>query len=167
MLKKAIWIGLFVVLTSGFGINRFYVNVQANHWERNSEAVQAAYEKTTMTKANRVEAFHGARSYEVVYGEDKLGNGLIVWVPLKQDGTGLAIDEIHTEMTAENITEEAVRGIMAKKNAKLDILRINAGEFKGKYVWEVFYKDEQDRAFYDYYNLKTGALEDTFKLSLQ
>ncbi|WP_068775443.1 DUF5590 domain-containing protein [Paenibacillus sp. FJAT-26967] len=167
MLRKGIWIGLFVLLTTGFLVNRFYVSVQTDYWQSNTKAVQTALASTSLGQAERVEAFHGSRSYQIIYGKDKQGSSMVVWVPIKEDKSEPAAQEIHVEMTDGAVTEEAIRSALLQKNPKLDIMRVNAGEYKSEYVWEVFYKDENDRHYYDYYNFRTGSYIDTFKLSLQ
>ena len=80
------------MLTLGVVLSRFYLNVQNEHWDEKRKAVETAYEKSMMTKATKVDFFYGDEPFQIVYGEDKLGQGVIVWVSDK---------DVHAEMSAE------------------------------------------------------------------
>ncbi|GFZ90010.1 hypothetical protein GCM10008018_40390 [Paenibacillus marchantiophytorum] len=158
--KRSIMLGVFIVVTLGVVLSRFYLNVQDEHWDEKSKAVEKAYEKSIMTKATNVDFFYGDEPLQIVYGEDKLGQGVIVWVSDK---------DTHTEMTADAITEDQVRETMLKKDADFEIERVIPGKLGQEYVWEVFYKKQEDsgtRYFYDYYKFKDGSYLDTYRLSL-
>ncbi|UKS30558.1 DUF5590 domain-containing protein [Paenibacillus sp. HWE-109] len=158
--KRSIMLGVFIVVTLGVVLSRFYLNVQDEHWDEKSKAVEKAYEKSIMTKATNVDFFYGDEPLQIVYGEDKLGQGVIVWVSDK---------DTHTEMTADAVTEDQVRETMLKKDADFEIERVIPGKLGQEYVWEVFYKKQEDsgtRYFYDYYKFKDGSYLDTYRLSL-
>ncbi|MCY7476147.1 DUF5590 domain-containing protein [Paenibacillus larvae] len=151
-----------MLMTIVFVVTRFYMNIQTEHWNEKTKAVEAAYAKTVLTKADKVTPFHGTSSYQIVYGQDKLGNPVIVWVG--ENG------EVHTERADQNYMEQQVRNEVSKKHEGAEILRINAGKLKDEYVWEVFYsvKDNKTkRYYYDYYKFADGTFIDTYTLSLQ
>ncbi|MEC0232197.1 cell wall elongation regulator TseB-like domain-containing protein [Paenibacillus alba] len=159
-LKRSITLGVFIIVTLGVVLSRFYLNVQSEHWDGKSKAVETAYEKSIMTKATKVDFFYGDEPFQIVYGEDKIGQDLIVWVSDK---------EIHSEMANEGFTEEQVRDIMLKKGQDFEVQRVMPGKLGQDYVWEVFYKRQEDggtRYFYDYYKFKDGQYLDTYRLSL-
>ncbi|TXK81373.1 DUF5590 domain-containing protein [Paenibacillus sp. N3.4] len=159
--KRRIAFGVFIIVTLGVVLSRFYLNVQNDHWAGKSQAVETAYEKSILAKATKVDNFYGDESFQIVYGEDKIGQGVIVWV---------SDQEVHAEMTADNFTEEQVRDIMLKKGSEYEVERVMPGKLGNDYVWEVFYKKKDDsgtRYFYDYYNFKDGHSLDTYRLSLQ
>ncbi|KRE32378.1 DUF5590 domain-containing protein [Paenibacillus sp. Soil724D2] len=157
---RIITFGVFIILTLGVVLSRFYLNVQNEHWDNKRKAVETAYEKSIMTKATKVDFFYGDEPLQIVYGEDKLGQGVIVWVSDKG---------IHAEMTAEAFTETQVRETMFKKAPEIEIERVLPGKLGNDYVWEVFYKKKENSAtryFYDYYKFKDGLYMDTYRLSL-
>ncbi|MBD0380542.1 cell wall elongation regulator TseB-like domain-containing protein [Paenibacillus sedimenti] len=159
--KRTVTLGAFIILTLCVVLSRFYLYVQNGHWEENSKAVETAYEKSILTKATKVESFYGDQPFKVVFGEDKIGQSVVVWV---------YGNEVHTEMAAEAFTEAQVRDTMLKKGADLQIQRVLPGKLGDDYVWEVFYKKQDDtgtRYFYDYYKFKDGTYMDTYRLSLQ
>lgn len=152
---------VFIIVTLGVVLSRFYLNVQNEHWDSKRAAVETAFEKSIMTKAVKVDFFYGEEPFRIVYGEDKLGQDLIVWVSDK---------DVHTEMASESFTEDQVRDAVMKKNPDAEIERIMPGKLGQEYVWEVFYKkinDSGTRYFYDYYKFKDGSYIDTWRLSLQ
>jgi uncharacterized protein YpmB len=159
--KRTLVIGIFIIGTLIFVLSRFYLNVQGEHWNENTKAVETAFERTILAKATTVESFYGDEPYQVIFGEDKIGQKVIVWVSNK---------EVHTEMSADGFTEQQVREVMSKKGPENEILRIMPGKMQNKYVWEVFYKKNDPtgmRYFYDYYNFQDGTYIDTYRLSLQ
>ncbi|MDR6549515.1 DUF5590 domain-containing protein [Paenibacillus qinlingensis] len=159
--KRTITLGIFIVLTLGVVLGRFYLNIQNEHWDEKRVAVEKAYEGSMMTKASKVDFFYGDAAYQIVYGENKLGQRLIAWV---------SDQEVHTEITDEAFTEEQARAAVMTKAPSSEIERVMPGRLGNDYVWEVFYKTKDDRGtryFYDYYAFKDGTFLDTYRLSLQ
>lgn len=159
--KRTITLGVFIVATLVIVLSRFYLNVQNEHWDEKRVAVEKAYVGSMMTKASKVDFFYGDEAFQIVYGENKLGQSLIAWVSDK---------EVHTEMTDEAFTEAQARDAVLKKAPGSQIERVMPGKLGNYYVWEVFYKTKDDRGtryFYDYYAFKDGSFLDTYRLSLQ
>lgn len=159
--KRTITLGVFIVATLGVVLSRFYLSVQNEHWDEKRVAVEKAYEGSMMTKASKVDFFYGDEAFQIVYGENKLGQSLIAWVSDK---------DVHTEMTDEAFTKDQVIEAVSKKAAGSEIERVMPGKLGNDYVWEAFYKTKDDngiRYFYDYYSFKEGKYMDTYRLSLQ
>ncbi|MCR8642241.1 DUF5590 domain-containing protein [Paenibacillus sp. N1-5-1-14] len=160
--RKTIYISIIVFITLIVIAYFFYTRVQQNHFNDLSQAVQSAYEKTTMVKATRAEPSYGDEAYNIVFGDDKLGHPLIAWV---------SAQGVHTEFVDKIFSEEQVKSKMKERGENIEILRILPNKLQGHYVWEVFYKQEipkeSDKYFYDYYNITDGSLVDTYRLSLQ
>ncbi|WNR42406.1 cell wall elongation regulator TseB-like domain-containing protein [Paenibacillus roseipurpureus] len=158
--KRTIMLGVFIVGTLGVVLSRFYLNIQNEHWDEKRVAVEKAYENSMMTKATKVDFFYGDEAFQIVYGENKLGQSLIAWVNDQS---------VHTEMTEGAFTEAGAREAVLKKAATSQIERVMPGKLGNDYVWEVFYKTKDDRGtryFYDYYSFKDGTYMDTYRLSL-
>ncbi|UUZ79408.1 DUF5590 domain-containing protein [Paenibacillus sp. P26] len=142
---------------------RLFSAVMDGEWAAQRSAVSEAYTKTILAKVKKVDRFVGDKSYQVIQGEDKIGQPLIVWV----DG-----ENIHTEMAADGISSEKAEENVKAKRPVAEILRTVPGMMNGQPVWEVFYKlrseqDKRDHYFYDYYTFKDGALIDTWRLTIQ
>lgn len=132
-------------------------------WDVQRMAVQTAYEKTILAKAVKVERFVGDKTYTVIYGEDKIGQPVYVWV---------ADDEIRTEMGSAGVNADQAEAMVTAKHPQADVLRVMLGIQDGQPVWEVFYKMKPENAsrvqyFYDYYTFKDGQPLDTWRLSIQ
>lgn len=158
---RIIVFGVFIIVTLGVVLSRFYLNVQNEYWKSKSAAVETAYEKSLITKATKVDFFYGDEPFQIVYGEDKIGQSVIAWV---------YGNEVHTEMAAEGFPEAQVREAVLKKDPGFVIERVMPGKLGQDYVWEVFYKKKDDsgtRYYYDYYKFKDGTYLDTYRLSLQ
>ncbi|AEI41392.1 DUF5590 domain-containing protein [Paenibacillus mucilaginosus] len=131
-------------------------------WSGQRQAVQAAYEKTVLAKANKVEQFVGDETYTVITGEDKIGQGIFVFV---------AGDKIRTEPAPAGMNAEAAAAKVTGKVPGAEVLRVMPGIQNGAPVWEVFYKiapeDKPEQYFYDYYTFTDGQPIDTWNLTLR
>nr|WP_245247214.1 MULTISPECIES: DUF5590 domain-containing protein [unclassified Paenibacillus] len=137
--------------------------VTNKEWNVQRMAVQTAYEKTLLAKAIKVERFVSDKSYTVIYGEDKIGQPVYVWV---------SDDEIRTEMGTAGLNADQAKEMVKAKHPHADVLRTMLGIQDGQPVWEVFYKMKVEGAsrvqyFYDFYTFKDGQPIDTWRLSTQ
>lgn len=161
-IKIAVAVVAATALLLFFGL-RFINAVQEDEWKIQRNAVQTAYQKTILTKADKVDRFVGDKAYTVIRGEDKIAQKVIVWV---------GEEEIFTQMAADGITEDQVSSLVVTKQPTADILRLMPGVLNGNLIWEAFYKlpaDEtgSERFYYDYYTFKDGTWLDTYRLSIQ
>jgi uncharacterized protein YpmB len=158
--KKIILMGSIVVIgLLLFGLSQFFQTIQAGAWSEESQAVDTAYKKTIMAKATKVETFINAQTYKIVYGEDAIGQKLIVWI---------SDSEIHTEYVSDGLKDKDLRTKFAQKEPTAQLLRILPGKFKDKFVWELYYKKPgvsgRQTYYYDYITFKDGVLLDTYNL---
>jgi uncharacterized protein YpmB len=163
MPKKIVLIGSIAVFSLLlFGLSQFFQTVQAGAWSEERQAVETAYQKTIMTKASKVDTFVGTKEYKIVYGEDAIGQQLIVW---------LGTSDIHTEYTADGLQAKDLQMQFAKKEPTAQLLRILPGKMNDKYVWELFYKKQNAAGkinyYYDYLTFKEGTLLDTYDLGVK
>jgi uncharacterized protein YpmB len=142
-----------------FGLSQFYQTIEASTWSEKRNAVNTAYQKTILVNATKVDTFVSDHSYDIVYGQDTLGQQVIVW---------LGDTEIHTEYASDGYNEKDLRIKFAAKEPTATLLRIMPGKLKETFVWEVFYKkpdaNGKQNYYYDYLNFKDGSLIDTYNL---
>jgi uncharacterized protein YpmB len=142
-----------------FGLSQFFQTIQAGAWSEESQAVATAYEKSIMTKAVKVDTFVSTQTYKIVYGEDAIGQKLIVWI---------GDSEIHTEYVSDGLKDKDLRTKFALKEPTANLLRILPGKFNDKYVWELYYskpgKSGKQSYYYDYIDFNDGTLLDTYNL---
>lgn len=151
-----------IVVTLFFFLQFFYRHVQAGAWSEQDAAVRTAYEQTILASAERVEPFVGDKPYEIVFGADKLGQPVIVWV-----GEG----DVHTEYVADGTSKEAIEHKLRELNPQATLMRLVPGKLLDEYAWEAFFKQKEDdgvtRYYYKYFRFSDGELLDTYYLSLQ
>ncbi|MNI90116.1 hypothetical protein D3C73_1476060 [compost metagenome] len=111
-----------------------------------------------LAKAEHVEPYVGSQPYMIVYGEDKIGKKMIVWVSEK---------DLHEAYETDGAAKAAVVAKVTGADPGNRVIRATPGKLDEDYVWEVYYKREQDgktRYFYDYYRFADGGLIDTYRL---
>ncbi|WP_438445649.1 cell wall elongation regulator TseB-like domain-containing protein [Gorillibacterium sp. sgz5001074] len=157
--KKSLLLAAFLaVLTVMAGTYIFMDRIIAGEWDSKKEAVKAAYAETMLVKADRVEPYVGTEPYMIVYGEDKIGNKMIVWV---------SQHERYAAYESEGITKQAAVDKVLGAAPEAKVLRATPGKLDQDYVWEIYYQREMDgktRYFYDYYRFGDGVLIDTLRL---
>ncbi|WP_284640151.1 cell wall elongation regulator TseB-like domain-containing protein [Paenibacillus silviterrae] len=162
--KRWKWITLIVVAVSlGIFLSaKMFTGIMEPEWSVQRAAVQQAYEKTILAKADKVERFVGDQIYTVIQGKDKIGQPVIVWV---------SENDIRTEMASSGITSEQAKQGLLSQQPDAEILRIQPGILDGQPVWEVFYKrepeGEKEKHYYTYYKFTDGSLIDTWRLNIQ
>lgn len=160
--KKMVIAGVLLFLAAFLtGLFLYFDRIIAGEWDSKRKAVETAYAETMLVKAERVEPFVGAEPYMIVYGEDKIGKKMIVWV---------SENDLHAAYETEGVTLEAASGKVTAANPLNMVLRTTPGKLEQDYVWEVYYQREQDGRtlyFYDYYRFSDGTLIDTFRLGGQ
>ncbi|MCZ8521412.1 MULTISPECIES: cell wall elongation regulator TseB-like domain-containing protein [Paenibacillus] len=160
------WKGLLLagaaVIAAFVGGSLVFQSVMDPVWSQQREAVKAAYEKTVLAKANKVEQFVGEETYTVIKGEDKIGQGIYVFV------TG---DKFRTETAPASMNEETAAAKVTARLPEAEVLRVMPGIQNGVPVWEVFYKVKADKKpeqhFYEYFTFADGQPIDTWNLTLR
>lgn len=124
-------------------------------------AIRWALELTSMTEVDHVEYFAGATNFTIVFGNNDIGEPLIVWV---ND------ERIHEEMASDGVVKSTIRKRVIERHGTVDFVHITPGELGDQWVWEVFYKKQDTqgtRHYYDYYTFKDGQWIDTYTLNLE
>lgn len=158
--KKVIAGVLLLAAALLFGLFLFFDTIIGGQWGEKQDAVERAYKETLLAKAERVEPFVGSQPYTIIYGEDKLGSKMIVWV---------SESELHAAYQNEGISKEAVIEKVTATHPDNKIIRVTPGKLEDTYVWEVYYQREQEGktySYYDYFRFTDGLLMDTFNLGV-
>jgi uncharacterized protein YpmB len=157
--KKLIGGAVLAVFALLLGLYIFADSIIAKEWDDKREAVRRAYKESMLVKADRVEPFVGAEPYIIVFGQDKLGKKMIVWV---------SETSIHSEYEADGITADGVTEKVKASAPDTKIMRITPGTLEEDYVWEVYYQRKQEDgktgSFYEYYRFSDGTYLDTYRL---
>lgn len=159
-LWKKILIGAILLLTilSVLGV-QLYKTVQADLWTEEDAAIKIAREKTDLVNVSSVDPYVEETSMMIVHGSDAANRRMLVWV-----GT----DFVHAEYADAGVDKEAVRKLTLEAAPDAELLRITPGIYQGSYVWQSFYRSEQNNSeglYYRFYSFYDGALLDVWELS--
>jgi uncharacterized protein YpmB len=158
--SKWFWGTVLTLVLVVFVSFRLFQTIHVQEWQEQDIAVNIAYHKTAMVQATKAEPFVGEQPYTIVFGTDKLGQQLIVWV-----GT----DNIHSEYVKDGISIEQLQEQWQKADPDKHLLRVTPAELNEEYGWEMYYKkieDGRDKFYYDYLRFSDGSLIDTYRLTL-
>jgi uncharacterized protein YpmB len=158
--SKWFWGTVLAITLMVFIFIRLFQTIHSQEWRDQDIAVSIAYHKTAMVQATKAEPFVGEEPYTIVYGTEKLGQQLIVWV-----GT----DIIHTEYVKDGLPLEQLQEQWQMADPDKQLLRVTPAQLNGEYGWEMYYKkveDGREKYYYDYLRFRDGSLIDTFRLSL-
>jgi len=155
---------VFAVLAAAAAIlvfgNRFYHTVQAPRWDALNRAAARAAEQAGLSSVEDVERFVGDRPYSIVYGTDRDGAPVIVWLWDE--------NEMHVERRDAGITRDEARELLLAERPEAKVLRVMAGVLHGEFVWEVFSETSEPggtRKYYDYYRFYDGRKIETYRLA--
>lgn len=157
--KKIVWGAMLLLLAVMAGFVAFVEIVSAPVREENRAAVLEAYNSTVLMKAIKAERFVGDQPYTVIWGEDKLGRPLLVWV---------GEDRIHAEYADHGISRDELKAKVAALYPDITILRMTPGILGEEYIWEVYSKrtgpDGKRHYYYDYFRFSDGEHLETYWL---
>lgn len=159
--KKYVWSAIAALCVLIFLFFRSVDAVISREWDDKQRAVQIAYRQTMMAEADRVEPFVGEHPYQIVFGKDKLGQRMIVWV---------SDAEVHAAYASEGISENDLRSKLKQLDPTVQIIRVTPGKLGDDYVWEAYYKlieNAEEEYYYSYYRFSDGAHLDTYHLTFQ
>jgi uncharacterized protein YpmB len=160
-MKKWIWsiVGIITCLLVLF--MWFYFTAKEEFDAAERKAIKWTLQLTSMTEVDHVEFFAGATNYTVVFGNNRDGEKLLVWVNDEQ---------IHEEKASDGVARSTIRKQVVDRQGPVTFVHITPGKLGELWVWEVFYKKQENngtRHYYDYYTFKDGEWLDTYTLSLE
>lgn len=155
------WFMLTVVLAAGVAAAAvwFYQSARDGFESAERRAIAAALEQTSLVRVERVAHFAGEKPYGIVFGWNEAEEPVIVWV---------GEESVHEVKASEGLAENDVLALLEARRGPLELIRLTPGVWQDVYVWEAFYKKEEEdgfRYFYDYFRFSDGALLDTYRLS--
>ncbi len=160
-MKKSIWITTGIVACFLISFMWFYFAAKDGFSKAENKAIGWALELTTLSEVDHVEFFAGATNYTIVFGNNTDGEPLVVWVG----------DEIiHEEKASEGVSKSTINTQVVERQGPVSFVRTTPGRLGEIWVWEVFYKKQEEegiRHYYDYYKFSDGEWLDTYKLSLE
>lgn len=151
---------LITIVVLIVALYKFVDTIIQGEWDEKKAAVEKAYQETMLAKAVRVEPYVGDTPYMIVYGEDRIGKPMIVWV---------SETAVYSEYEENGIGADDVASKLKQTDPATEIIRITPGRLSEDLVWEAYYKRELEgkaHHFYDYYRFSDGSHLDTYQLSI-
>jgi uncharacterized protein YpmB len=151
MKKRIFYSVLFILIVCLAG--SFFVLWKANKPEHDlrEKAEELALETKTLAVIDDSYAYNGSKPYITVIGKDEYGKQKAIFVPItmKED----AMQEIYLD---EGISEEQAIQTVAKQANIKEIFYTKLGYEEAGPVWEITYKNEQDKINYVYILFEDG-----------
>jgi uncharacterized protein YpmB len=113
------------------------------------KAVTFAEKKVHISQVNDFHLYHGLETVDVIEGENKQGDKIIIWIPEKSKK--MVIKKAKNGLTKA----EAIRKLEESKNPK-KIISVRLGMEKNIPLWEIYYRSDNNLINYYYIRFETG-----------
>lgn len=149
-MKKWIWaviIALFAfIIWQGWTL---YDGIMTSHAETKNQAATKAKKQYDLNKVLKVSEYHGSHAYHVVKAIKK-NKKVFIWIP---DGKGKSF----VKAADKGWSKHKVKKYVKKKLQPKQIIDIHLGVEDEIPLWEVIYKDENNRYTFYYLRFKDGV----------
>ncbi len=130
---------------------------------------QKAIQNSPLVEVSEVTRFNGEHAYDVVYGKTEENQPGYAFVPIVNEKDDEVDQEEEQQLeTLFVLEEEGIREqeMLAKwkencRNCTLE--KMTPGIANDNFVWEIIYKNEQDKFVFSYYLFSTGSLLEQLK----
>ena len=148
MKKWIIILVLFLVVVCGMFIIVYFSAVEPIK-AAEKKAVTLANQKVQISKVQDFHLYHGLESVNVIEGNNKKGEKIIVWIPDKSK-------KVFVKKAKDGLSkEEAVQKLLQEKNPK-KIISVRLGMEKNIPLWEIYYRSDNNLINYYYVHFETG-----------
>lgn len=167
-MKKWLLLLLAILLALVWKVTDIYINTYQHLNIEQQNAIEKAKKTNDLEKVENIEYYYGKTSYQVVYGNNKENESIIVWV--SEDET----EDMIVRKATEGWTKEQVMEQVLKERDPMKIIDIRlgaelitntrTGKEEVRPLWEVTYLDEQQRYTYYYLSFSDGSFLKRYSL---
>ncbi|MRG88277.1 hypothetical protein GH754_18640 [Salinibacillus xinjiangensis] len=129
-----------------------------------STSKQKTIQNTPIESVDEVVRYNGEKSYDVVFGQSEDDSKGIAFVPILKDE---AKDENQEKITyvkeSDGVTEEEVTSSWRSNCPSCELISVTPGIDNGHIIWEIVYRNEDERYVFESYLFKSGELYEQFK----
>ncbi|WP_066061051.1 cell wall elongation regulator TseB-like domain-containing protein [Neobacillus soli] len=148
MKKWIFFLALFVIVILGILIKVYFSAVEPVK-AAEKKAVRLANEKIQIKKVEDFHIYNGVEAIDVIEGDNKQGEKIIVWIPEKSK-------EVTIKKAKDGLSkQEAIQKLLQEKNPK-KIISVRLGMEKNIPLWEIYYRSENNLINYYYVHFETG-----------
>ncbi len=157
MKKYIVLFIILIVIIAGIGFMYFYT-FWAKERAIRTEMIEKAYKEVpALDKIDYIDYFAGEKQYYFIFGKNKKDIPILIWENE---------NEFHDVYLFKYVTKDEIEKKAVTISPDITIERINTGIDKNdQLIYEVLYKDKDNRFGYQYFNLKTGAFIKMYKLA--
>ncbi|EKN69574.1 hypothetical protein BABA_09116 [Neobacillus bataviensis LMG 21833] len=148
MKKWIIFLGLFVVVIIGMLIKVYFSAVEPIKVAE-KKAITLANKKVQISKVQDFHIYNGLEAINVIEGNNKKGEKVIVWIPNKSK-------KVFVKKAKDGLSkEEAVQKLLQERNPQ-KIISVRLGMEKNIPLWEIYYRSDNNLINYYYVHFETG-----------
>lgn len=148
MRKWIIFLVLFLVVITGIFIKVYFSAVEPVKLAE-KRAVTLANKKVQLSKVQDFHLYNGLETVNVIEGNNKKGEKIIVWIPDKSK-------KVFVKKAKEGLSkEEAVQKLLQEKKPK-KIISVRLGMENNIPLWEIYYRSDNNLINYYYVHFETG-----------
>ncbi|QSS98438.1 DUF5590 domain-containing protein [Pontibacillus sp. ALD_SL1] len=157
--KVLLTVIIAVVLLTGY-LGYLYYTVQNDKTETYATSKQIAQKETPLNTVNSVSRYHGMHQYDIVAGVDDNGVKGFAFIPVTDEKEGSVTYVENTDM----VVQEEMHRIWEDQCADCSFIEITPAIHQGVPLWEITYRDENNRYVFDYYKMENGKRFEVFRL---
>ncbi|WLR53062.1 DUF5590 domain-containing protein [Bacillus tianshenii] len=156
-MRKWWWLLLIIPIILVWQAAALYQDTLSSEKDLQAKAIAKAKQAVDDLTVTDVEHYYGNQPYQVVYGTSNK-ESIYVWVPMNKKG------KVITKKASEGWTKKRVKEHVMNEREPLNIIDIRLGMESGTPLWEVTYRDQQQRYTYYYLDFQSGELLKRYSL---
>jgi len=138
--------GIAVVLILGYGAV-VYKSIQNDKTEGFNESKQTILAQTEVIHEDHMTAFYGEEAFHILFGRTDSSEAKIVFLPLNNDDDLTVLDQ------SDIISKSEIKQDWHRQCTHCSLVKITPAMIKNKPLWEITYKDRQNRYVFDYLSM--------------
>ena len=148
--KKWIISIILILIITAAGISiKVYLTAMEPVKAAESKAVSIAKKEIDLRKVHNFSIYNGLEQINVIEGENKQGEQIVVWIPEKSK-------KVFFEKANNGLSkEQAIQKLNDEINPK-EIISVRLGMEKNTPLWEIYYRSNNNLINYYYIHFTTG-----------
>lgn len=158
--KKSMWLK-WILLAIGLGVfmsflYAFYVyqSIQSERTTGFDDSETFILDNTELVEIDLIEAYYGEETYHIIFGETKNNEQKIAFLPISDhvDDDNLTIIDY-----SKIVPEEEILNQINEQCQECQVKKINPAMIDDNPLWEITYRDQNNRYVFDYLSIYDGS----------
>ncbi|WIF96355.1 MULTISPECIES: cell wall elongation regulator TseB-like domain-containing protein [Pontibacillus] len=151
---------IIITLVLGY-LGYLYYVIQDDKTASFNPSKEIAQAETSLTSVNSVSRYHGMHQYDIVAGVDDNGEKGMAFIPVTE---GNEKEEVIYVTGQEITSKETMQRLWSDQCMSCTFIEIKPAIHQDVPLWEITYKDEDNRYVFDYYKMENGKRYEVFRL---